>query len=231
MDQEIICAISNEKCTLDDAVIFGTIVSGFRKFIKKKHPKIKEKDYICKNVLREIRRQYIEDAILKEKGHITIIDKKVVDSILNQESVVRDSEREFIEGTGFWDGFADKVAEFVGSWKFIFIFCFFIVVWIILNAYILLYQPLDPYPFILLNLVLSCVAALQAPIIIMSQNRKEEKDRIRSQNDYMVNLKAELEIKGLNEKIDYLLQDEWKKLLEVQRLQLDILEELSFNKK
>ena len=103
----------------------------------------------------------------------------------------------------------------------------FLVVWILLNTVVIVKQPADPYPFILLNLILSCLAAVQAPIIMMSQNRQEAKDRIRSQNDYQVNLKAELEIRHLHEKIDHLLIHQWDKLAKIQEIQLDLLSEMN----
>lgn len=121
---------------------------------------------------------------------------------------------------------ADKVAEFGGSWPFIIIFAITLVVWITMNSVTLLWRSFDPYPFILLNLVLSCLAAIQAPIIMMSQNRQEAKDRLRSEYDYRVNLKAELEIRHLHWKMDQLLSNHWRRLLEIQQIQLDLMEEL-----
>jgi uncharacterized membrane protein len=120
---------------------------------------------------------------------------------------------------------ADKVASFGGSWRFIIFFFLFILIWMGINVY-LLTRPFDPYPFILLNLILSCIAALQAPVIMMSQNRKEEKDRQRAQNDYLVNLKAEIEIRNLHHKTDLLMSEQMKSLFEIQRLQMDMIEEI-----
>nr|WP_255502166.1 DUF1003 domain-containing protein [Algoriphagus sp. AK58] len=121
---------------------------------------------------------------------------------------------------------ADHIASFGGSWTFILIFFTFLIIWMITNAYLLVNQPFDPYPFILLNLILSCLAAIQAPIIMMSQNRQEAKDRIRSEHDYKIDLKAELEIKILSEKIDHLLVHQNRKLLEIQEVQVDYMEDL-----
>jgi uncharacterized membrane protein len=122
---------------------------------------------------------------------------------------------------------ADGVASFGGSWRFIIIFASILVIWIALNSFLLLKRPFDPYPFILLNLVLSCLAAIQAPVIMMSQNRQESKDRLRSQHDYRVNLKAELEIRQLHDKIDHLLSHHWERLVEIQQIQIDLLSELT----
>jgi uncharacterized membrane protein len=118
------------------------------------------------------------------------------------------------------------MAEFGGSWSFLIVFAGVLTLWIVLNAIVLTVRPFDPYPFILLNLVLSCIAAVQAPVIMMSQKRQEAKDRLRSQNDYKVNLKAELEIRQLHEKLDHLLSHQWERMLEVQELQIELIDEL-----
>jgi len=122
---------------------------------------------------------------------------------------------------------SDKVARFGGSWSFIMIFTGILIVWIIYNSMMAKQDQFDPYPFILMNLVLSCLAALQAPIIMMSQNRQEEKDRKRAENDYLVNLKAELEIRSLHKKIDVLLEEEVKQLFDSQVNHLKLLKQLS----
>ena len=118
---------------------------------------------------------------------------------------------------------ADRIAEFGGSWTFIISFFVIIFVWIISNVYLLGQKTFDPYPFILLNLILSCVAALQAPVIMMSQNRVEEKDRRRARSDYMINLKAEIEVRNLHSKIDLLVTEQMKSLFEIQKNQLELL--------
>jgi uncharacterized membrane protein len=121
---------------------------------------------------------------------------------------------------------SDKVARFGGSWSFIISFFIILVIWILFNSIAPFRKEFDPYPFILMNLILSCIAALQAPIIMMSQNRQEEKDRKRSENDYLINLKAELEIRSLNQKIDLLLEEEIKVLFDSQAKQLEILKKI-----
>jgi uncharacterized membrane protein len=120
---------------------------------------------------------------------------------------------------------ADRVATFGGSWKFIVVFILFMVVWMGINLYIF-QKPFDPFPFILLNLLLSALAAIQAPVIMMSQNRKEEKDRQRAVNDYLVNLKSEIEVRNLHQKIDLLMSEQMKTLFEIQRVQMDLMEEI-----
>ncbi|TMI71206.1 MAG: DUF1003 domain-containing protein [Bacteroidetes bacterium] len=120
---------------------------------------------------------------------------------------------------------ADRIASFGGSWKFIVVFILFMIIWMGINLYIF-QKPFDPFPFILLNLLLSALAAIQAPVIMMSQNRKEEKDRQRAVNDYLVNLKAEIEVRNLHQKIDLLISEQMKTLFEIQRVQMDLMEEI-----
>jgi uncharacterized membrane protein len=120
---------------------------------------------------------------------------------------------------------ADKVAGFGGSWAFIGVFLAIMLIWMAVNLY-MLRSPFDAYPFILLNLLLSTIAALQAPIIMMSQNRKEEKDRERAVNDYLVNVKAEIEVRNLHQKLDLLISEQMKTMFEIQKLQMEVLEEI-----
>jgi uncharacterized membrane protein len=122
------------------------------------------------------------------------------------------------------------LATFGGSWKFIISFLTVLLLWIALNSVVILSKAFDPYPFILLNLVLSCLAAIQAPIILMSQNRQDAKDRLRSDYDYRVNLKAELEVRYLHQKLDHFLKREWQTLLEIQEIQVELMKELSESK-
>lgn len=122
---------------------------------------------------------------------------------------------------------SDKVARFGGSWAFIIAFGCVLFVWILFNTLAPRGDEFDPYPFILMNLVLSCIAALQAPVIMMSQNRQEEKDRQRAENDYLVNLKAELEVRNLHRKLDLLMEEQITRLVEMQTVQLKLLEKLA----
>jgi uncharacterized membrane protein len=129
----------------------------------------------------------------------------------------------------FSEMLSDKMADFGGSWAFILSFAAVLTIWIVINLQVK--TPFDPFPFILLNLILSCIAAIQAPIIMMSQNRQEHRDRLRAEEDYKVNLKAELEIRALIAKIDQLRQHQWRRLLELQHIQLDLMNELSKGRK
>ncbi|MFC7772617.1 DUF1003 domain-containing protein [Flavobacterium sp. GCM10027622] len=129
----------------------------------------------------------------------------------------------------FGQRIADKVATFGGSWTFIISFLFFLSLWIFANIYFLANKGFDPYPFILLNLILSCIAALQAPIIMMSQNRQEEKDRERAKKDFQINLKAEEEIRILQKKLDHILEHQHLELIKIQKEQLQLLREIKSN--
>ncbi|MGZ5471733.1 MAG: DUF1003 domain-containing protein, partial [Nitrososphaeraceae archaeon] len=195
-------------------------------FIKEKFPECSEKGNICKTDLKRIRIKYIEEVLKKEKGELTNLEKRVLDSLKEQETIAQNTNIEFDKNITFGEKISDNLASFGGSWRFILIFFALLALWIITNSINLLNKNFDPYPFILLNLILSCLAAIQAPIIMMSQNRMETKDRIRARNDYVVNLKAELEIRNLNERIDNLLTDQWQRLLEIQKIQMDIMNEL-----
>ena len=152
----------------------------------------------------------------------------IVQNAIEEETLLTSklSETQDDEKRTYGEQLADKVAQFGGSWKFIIIFMTVLISWIISNALILLNKGFDPYPYILLNLILSCIAAIQAPIIMMSQNRKEVKDRKRAENDYLINLKSEIEIRNLHQKMDLSMIDQFKHLCDIQQKQVEMLERL-----
>lgn len=177
---------------------------------------------MVKNSLRNLHQlMETEDAQL-EKLH------QIIRDTMDEESLIAKKvcEDEALQVSTFGERVADKVAEFGGSWTFILSFFFILLCWIALNTFVLTKDPFDPYPYILLNLVLSCLAAIQAPVIMMSQNRQEIKDRKRSQNDYLINLKAEIEVRRLHEKVDLLMEEQYRHLFDIQKQQLVILEDL-----
>ena len=133
--------------------------------------------------------------------------------------------QEYDASLTFGELLSDRIAEFGGSWGFLLVFGAVMALWIGINSLTLLSRPFDPYPYILLNLLLSCLAAIQAPVIMMSQNRQEARDRLRAEHDYQINLKAELEIRNLHEKMDHLVHRQWEKLMEIQQIQMDLMEE------
>lgn len=183
--------------------------------------------YVCRADLAKYRHRYVSDLMLKERSELSTLDQAVIASIARQETLSQDTETAFDAHLSTGDIWADRVASFGGSWTFIGLFTGVVLLWVAGNAVMLVSDPFDPYPFILLNLLLSCIAAVQAPLIMMSQRRQEAKDRLRSQNDYRVNLKAELEIRLLHEKLDHLLIRQWERLAEIQQMQLDLMEEIA----
>jgi uncharacterized membrane protein len=218
--------ISKQEIPSGEDVKAQEIRVGIFNLIKSEHPDFNTDSYITLAELNQYRRLYLTSLIIQEKGELAIIDEDVMDAIKNNAILSENIQEEIETELSFGEKIADKVASFGGSWTFIIAFFSFILIWMLINIFVLASKPFDPYPFILLNLILSCLAAIQAPIIMMSQNRQEQKDRQRSEHDYKINLKAELEIKLLSEKIDHLLVHQNKKLLEIQEVQTDYLEDL-----
>lgn len=186
--------------------------------------------WVCNDDLQRFRSIHIEKLLEAEKGELTRLDRSVLESIGRVETIAADANREYDRQRSFGERVADHLATFGGSWRFLFLFGAVLFLWIIVNTAHLLAAPFDPFPYILLNLILSCLAAVQAPVIMMSQNRQDARDRLRSENDYVVNLKAELEIRQLHEKIDHLLAHQWSRLVEIQQIQMDVLSELGTKK-
>ena len=199
----------------------------FFQIIKADYPDFDKDCYISLTKLSKYRKKYIRKLIQEEVGEFDKLENQVADAITNNKLLSENIEDEIDERLTFGQRLADMIAKFGGSWFFIIIFFTFLLIWMGINIWLLTNRPFDPYPFILLNLILSCLAAIQAPIIIMSQNRQEQKDRQRGEHDYKINLKAELEIKLLHEKIDHLLLHQNKRILEIQELTTDYLEDIS----
>jgi uncharacterized membrane protein len=205
------------------ALVSGPVVDEIHKEI----PQWSADGYICQTDLNRFRSRYIQSLLETEKGELTSLEQEVLDSLARQETLSSDIDAQFERELTFGERLADRIADVGGSWVFILGFGGFLLLWIAVNSAVLLLRPFDPYPFILLNLVLSCLAAIQAPVIMMSQNRQEARDRLRAQNDYRVNLKAELEIRHLHEKIDHLLSRQWERLVEIQQVQLELMSEIT----
>ena len=199
-------------------------------FINKTHPNFSKSCFLSIEEMNDYREKYISEFLNKKLGNLTEVEKQVIQSVSKNTMISTEVEEDEQEIT-FGQKLADKVAEFGGSWGFIIFFMTFLVVWILLNVFWLSNHGFDPYPFILLNLILSCIAAIQAPVIMMSQNRQEEKDRERAKKDYKINLKSELEIRELHEKIDHLIIHYQQDLLEIQKTQIDLLENILHNVK
>ena len=191
--------------------------------IKKDHPGFDDQGHLAMSELNHYREKYISGFLVEEMGELSQMEAKVVKA-LRERTLVSDKLDE--SPSTFGQRVADKVASFGGSWTFIISFVCFLLLWIGANVFYLANKGFDPYPFILLNLILSCIAALQAPVIMMSQNRQEEKDRERAQSDYMINLKSELEIRMLHEKLDHLILHQEQSLIEIQRVQIDMMNDI-----
>jgi uncharacterized membrane protein len=221
--QTFISAISNQSFSVNEKISITSIRKCILDEILKDNPLLNQNGFVAISELDIYRQRYIAAVLQSNVGDLTQVEKDVVKHINDNEFISNHLVDESNIKLTYGQALADKVASFGGSWKFIIIFGFFILIWMIINVVFLATKPFDPYPFILLNLILSCLAALQAPVIMMSQNRQEEKDRERAKNDYMVNLKSEVEIRMLHEKIDHLIINQQEKLMEVQQVQIDML--------
>ena len=199
--------------------------------IMETHPDWSSQGFICVADLNRYRAEYVRDVIKADKGELSALEEQVIKSLKEQELLSQNINVEYDRQRGLGEIMADRLADFGGSWLFIGIFCAVLVGWIVLNSAALLRKPFDPYPYIFLNLILSCLAAMQAPVILMSQNRQEARDRIQAEHDYRINLKAELEIRHLHEKIDHLLMNQWQRLMEIQQIQLELMQDLAQKKR
>jgi uncharacterized membrane protein len=184
-----------------------------------------EEGWICTADLNRYRHDYVKSLLAAERGELTALEKEVLESLRQQEILSRNPEQELQIGLTAGQRVADRVAAFGGSWKFLASFAAVLFLWIGANSVVLIIRPFDPYPFIFLNLVLSCLAAIQAPVIMMSQIRQEARDRLHATHDYQVNLKAELEIRHLHQKLDHLLSRQWERMVEIQEMQMELINE------
>lgn len=212
-------------------ILGATLRDAIQKLIVQDKPGWTSHSYICLSDLDFYRSRYVHSLLEAERGELTHIEEEVLQSLKEQQLLASNIEAQFEQKWSLGEKLADYIATFGGSWSFLILFNCFIFIWVGLNTLWLLRRPFDPYPFILLNLLLSCLAAIQAPIIMMSQNRQEAKDRLRSQHDYQINLKAELEIRLLHEKLDHLLSHQWQRLAEIQEVQLELLSEMAKDSK
>lgn len=223
---QLICCVCQEAKPQTAGLIAELIRPSLLEFIRARRPKCDGESFICFEDLAEFRKEYVKELLQDEIGELSDLDHEVIESLRQNELLSSDVGKEFQGQLTFGERLSDRIAEFGGSWKFLISFGAVLAVWIFANAVLWANRSFDPYPFILLNLILSCLAAVQAPIIMMSQNRAEARDRLRAENDYKVNLKAELEIRHLHEKVDHLLRRQYNRLFEIQQIQIELLEEL-----
>ena len=217
--------ISKKEFPMMDRIAAKAIRNPILALIQNEYPDFDESKFLSISELNRFREKYISNYLVIEIGELSNFEAKVIGSLNEDKSLVNTVEDEIgVRTVG--QKVADQVAAFGGSWKFIILFGVFIFLWILANIYLLFNKGFDPYPFILLNLILSCLAALQAPVIMMSQNRQEEKDRERAKKDYMINLKSELEIRMLHEKLDHLIMHQQEELIEIQKVQIKMMNDI-----
>ena len=220
-----ICSILQRDFPSEELTPLSAIRPQIAALIRRGHPQLADGSLISTSALAPFRAEYVRGVLEEDIGELSALEHDVVESLREHELIADNVDEQFETKLTRGQRWADFIAQFGGSWRFISIFGVFLGVWIFLNVLAGLRAP-DPYPFILLNLVLSCLAAIQAPVIMMSQNRKDAKDRARSEHDYKVNLKAELEIRHLHEKMDFLLKQQSQRLFALQELQIELMEEL-----
>ncbi len=225
--EPVTCQICQQPKRPSDGLPGELVRNSVADTIRRSHPDWSPHGFICLPDLNRFRAEHVQEMLETEKGELSSMEAEVLRSLAEHETLSRNVNVEFDRELGFGERIADRVAEFGGSWRFIISFGVVLGVWIAVNSIAFLREPFDPYPYILLNLVLSCLAALQAPVIMMSQNRQEAKDRLRGEHDYRVNLKAELEVRHLNAKFDLLLTHQWQRLMEIQQIQMEIMEEVA----
>lgn len=222
------CKINGEEFQDEEIVRIGELRPKLIQLIIADFPFITEDDYISLLEVNKYRKKLITHLIETEKLGIKTLEQEVIDTIKNDPDIKENFKPEVPEtDVSFPDRISDNIASFAGSWGFILSFFGFILLWMLLNTVMLLTSPFDRFPFILLNLILSTIASVQAPIIMMSQNRKEVRDRVRSEHGYELTLKIGLEVFLLSEKLDMMFEEQHKTTLEVQEIQTDYLEDLT----
>ena len=227
------CAVTGKPHPMSKLILLRALRPSISDTLRRRHPELTEESLLSVEAVNAARLEYVRNLLETQVGDLTKLDEEVVESLHKHEVLSERplSETEEVQQLTFGQRLADKIADFGGSWTFISSFCVFLGLWIVINAGVLLARPFDPYPFILLNLMLSFLASLQAPVIMMSQNRQEARDRQHAEGDYKVNLKAELEIRHLHEKMDYLLHQHTTRLMEVQQIQIDLLRDLAHGRR
>lgn len=227
METYFVSDLSGKEFHISEKVNANTIRPSIFQIILDENPNFTDKNVLALSELNYYREKYLSNFLLHDVEELSTLEKTVISSMKDKDSLVDKIEDVVDNKMTLGQKMADKVATFGGSWSFILFFAGFMFIWISSNVIFLANKGFDPYPFILLNLILSCLAAIQAPIIMMSQNRQEEKDRERSKKDYMINLKSELEIRTLHEKIDHLIMHQQRELLEIQKVQIDMMKDIA----
>jgi len=221
-----VCAITGVEMSRRNLVPVAALRSTLAAHIRADYPELDDEALISVAELAGYRTRFVAELLAEEHGEYSDLDRQVAESIAAQDTIAENVEEDYDEHRTVGERLSDGLASFGGSWAFLLSFAVVLFSWMLVNVAMGEAKAFDPYPFILLNLVLSCLAAIQAPIIMMSQSRQDKKDRLRSNNDYRVNLKAELEIRHLHEKMDHLVTRQWNRLAEIQQIQLEMLQEM-----
>jgi uncharacterized membrane protein len=221
----VTCQLCGTDKNRQHAVAGALVQPNIETLIRKRKPDWSAEGFVCIPCLNHFRAQFVREEMEKERGDLSAIERDVIESMHKQETVVEDLNRAFDESLSFGDRLADRVATVGGSWAFVSTFGAFLFIWVVINTIVLVTGAFDPYPFILLNLFLSTIAALQAPVIMMSQNRSAARDRQQAENDFRTNLKAELEIRAIGQKLDELLHNHWARLMEIQEMQMQMMQD------
>jgi uncharacterized membrane protein len=226
-DPTYVCVVCGERKSHDEMMPLEMVRPNVIDSIRKERPGMDEGGHICLADLQRFHSGHIREILEAEKGELSGLEVDVVRSLAEHDILSENINPELDAGASFGERLSDRITAFGGSWRFIISFGAFCFAWMGINVGLVVLRPFDPYPFILLNLLLSCIAALQAPVIMMSQRRQETRDRLRAEHDYRVNLKAELEIRLLHDKIDHLIMHQWQRLVEIQQIQTDMLAEMT----
>jgi uncharacterized membrane protein len=223
----VLCQVCGQTRDTDDVLPAELVREPIQRLIESKHPTWDQRGYICTADLNHFRDLYVTQIVKEDSGTISDLELEVLDAVREHELLTENTNREYDQQRTLGDRVADHMAVFGGSWWFIGVFAAFLLLWMAVNSWLLVSGSFDPYPYILLNLILSTIAALQAPVIMMSQRRLEARDRVRAENEYKVNLKAEIEVRLLGERVDRLLRHQWQRLLEIQQVQVDLIADLT----
>jgi len=224
--QRKVCQICGKDSDSVEIVSSASVRPAISAFIKRDLPQWSDQAYICIDDLDKYRNEYVISLLEIQRRELSSMEKEVLESLKKEDLLSSHTDDIFEAQIGFSEKLSDRIASFGGSWFFIIIFLSIIFVWMLLNTLMLIFKPFDPYPYIFLNLILSCMSAIQAPIILMSQNRQDAKDRLRAIYDYKVSLKTEVEIRQIHLKIDHLLFHQWKRLVEIQEIQIELMNEI-----
>ena len=197
-----------------------------REFLKAMHDDLDENSFISYKAFNNLLKTYIASVAAQEIKEHQSLNDSIESKFRTDESLQPIEFQKDEEQLSFGQRLADRIADFGGSWPFIIFFLSFLVIWMLVNSFVLHGKAWDNYPYILLNLILSCLAALQAPVIMMSQNRQETKDRQHAEYDFRVNKKAEAEVRLLHEKLDHLLLHQHQNMIELLQMQMDVIQQL-----